>query len=329
MKPFEFHRAINSDDVFKHISTTSKYIAGGTNLLDLMKKHIHEPNTIIDLNSALSNTIEQKNDGIFLGAMTTNTKVTENTIVNKNFPLVSKAILAGASPQIRNMATTSGNLLQRTRCPYFYDTNIPCNKRKSNSGCGALNGHQRMAGIVGTSQNCVAVHPSDFCVALAALDAEVFITKTDSTTEKIPFKDFHRLPENNPEKDNNLSDNAIITGVFIPNNNFGNTVSYVKIRERDSYAFALVSVAAALEIKDDKIKKVRLASGGVAHKPWRWFEAEKFLKNKKASRDNFIKAAELIVSETKPLPNNTFKVTLLKGAVETALMQCLTNTSNG
>ena len=325
MKPFELLKAESIDAALKSANATNSYISGGTNLVDLMKKQIDQPDGLIDLSHTLSNNIENTNNGVYLGAMTTNTAIAEHKTIKKDFPLISKAILAGASPQIRNMATAGGNLLQRTRCPYFYDTVMPCNKRKPNSGCGALNGHQRMAAIIGYSNSCVAVHPSDFCIALIALDADVDIVTQNGLQKTIAFQEFHRLPENNPVKDNNLPANAIITGIIIPNNKFGDSVSYVKIRERDSYAFALVSVAAALEIKNGKIKEARLASGGVAHKPWRWHQAENFLKDKEATQENFIKTADLIASHTKPLQHNTFKVSLLKGAIETALMECLTN----
>ncbi|WP_411766655.1 FAD binding domain-containing protein [Winogradskyella sp. A3E31] len=328
MKPFNFNHPDSINSALRHKVSDSQFIAGGTNQLDLMKKHIKTPDTLIDINSVLSKTIVSDKKGILLGAAATNTEVAVHSEIQANFPLVSKAILAGASPQIRNMATTGGNLLQRTRCPYFYDTASPCNKRKPNSGCSALNGHQRMAGIIGTSNSCVAVHPSDFCVALVALDAEANIMKSDGSEKIIPFEAFHRLPENQPDKDNNLPQNAIITSVFIPENKFGQHVSYVKIRERDSYAFALVSVAAALEVKSGKIKEARLASGGVAHKPWRWYKAEDFLKGKMATRENFEEASKIAASSTKPLDYNTFKVDLLKGAVVAALLECISKPSN-
>lgn len=327
MKPFRYHSPKTVTSAFQIEEEESQYIAGGTNLVDLMKKQIQEPNAIIYVNEALFATIELKKKGVQINAMATNSDVAENNNIKKDYPLIAQAILAGASPQIRNMATTGGNLLQRTRCPYFYDTSLPCNKRKPNSGCGALNGHQRMAGIIGNSTSCVAVHPSDFCVALIALDAKVNITKKDGSQDTIDFKDFHRLPEDQPQKDTNLPEQALITSIFIPRNNFKNNVAYVKIRERDSYAFALVSTAAALELKNGKIKKVRLASGGVAHKPWRWKTSENFLKGRQANRKNFEEAARLAAAETKPLQHNTFKVALLEGAITEALLQSLSNSS--
>jgi len=321
MKPFKFHSPETPENALQLVDGNSQYLAGGTNQVDLMKKHIYEPNNIIDVKEALPKTIKSSQRGVTLAAMATNAEVANRSFIKKNYPLITQAILAGASPQIRNMATTAGNIMQRTRCPYFYDTSLPCNKRKPNSGCGALNGHQRMAGIIGTSTRCVAVHPSDFCVALVALNAEVNFTNLDGTESTIAFEDFHRLPKNQPQKDTNLPEQALITSVFIPKNNFENRVAYVKIRERDSYAFALISTAAALEMNNGIIEKARLASGGVAHKPWRWKTSENFLKGKKANRANFVEAARLAVKETQPLQHNTFKVPLLEGAITEALLQ--------
>jgi len=328
MKPFQFIQADTVRTALEQKMNKGQYIAGGTNQLDLMKKHIHNPEYLVNVNTALSNSITNQKRGILLGASATNTEVAEHKEIKADFPLIYKAILAGASPQIRNMATTGGNLLQRTRCPYFYDTALPCNKREPNSGCGALNGHQRMAGIIGTSNYCVAVHPSDFCVALAALNAEVEIMLKDETSKKIVFQDFHRLPKDEPQRDHNLPNDAIITGIFIPNNNFGQKVSYVKIRERDSYAFALVSVAAALELKNGKIEEARLASGGVAHKPWRWYKAEGYLKGKTPTRKHFEEAANIAAASTEPLKRNRFKVDLLRGGIIEALLECTSIPSN-
>lgn len=301
------------------------YISGGTNLVDLMKKHIHQPEKLIDLTEALSSEITSINDGIRIGAMVRNSALAEDSRILDKFPLLSKAILKGASPQIRNMASTGGNLLQRTRCPYFYDTTLPCNKRNPGSGCGALKGNNRMSAVVGYSDHCVAVHPSDMCVALVALDAKVEILKPDSSIEMMDFEDFHRLPGDNPQKDNNLPDGAIITAIEIPDNSFSKNYEYLKLRDRESYAFALISVAAALELSGNSIKEARLASGGVAHKPWRWKEAESFLVGKSATEENFAKAAEIAIQNIKPLEDNKFKSPMLKGAIQQSLSNCLTN----
>jgi len=324
MRPFTFSQPGTISQALSAKKDAVQFIAGGTNLLDLMKKHIAEPETLIDVNKSLSQNIVTDQQGISIGAMVKNSTVAADPQVVKNFPLVAKAILAGASPQIRNMASTSGNLLQRTRCPYFYDISLPCNKRKQGSGCSALQGDNRMSAIVGWNDQCVAVHPSDFCISLAALDATVEVTGQDQQQVSIPFKDFHKLPENTPGRDNNLPANALITSVKIPANGFAKHHAYVKVRDRDSYAFALVSVAAALQLDGQVIREARLASGGVAHKPWRWYEAEQFLKGKKATTANFKQAAAIAAGTAKPLPHNKFKVLMLQGAIEVALQNCLT-----
>jgi xanthine dehydrogenase YagS FAD-binding subunit len=323
MRPFDFTKVTTVKDGITKKNDVSQFIAGGTNLLDLMKKNIAQPETLLDI-TGLSTTIKTQKTGIQIGAMVRNSALTLDKEILANYPLVAKAVLAGASPQIRNMASTGGNLLQRTRCVYFYDTELPCNKRNPGSGCSALNGSNRMSAIVGWSEDCVAVHPSDLCVALTALDATVRVTDKNQTETVIPFKDFHRLPGTTPDKDNNLPSNAIITAIEIPVNPFNRHYAYLKLRDRDSYAFALVSVAAALNIENNRIVDARLASGGVAHKPWRWLDAENFLKGKEATTANFQEAARIAAEQTKPLEHNAFKVPMLKGAIEVALQNCLT-----
>jgi|SRR6218665_467888 len=324
MRPFIFNKpSVLSQSLAKKTNKV-QFIAGGTNLVDLMKKNIAAPEGVLDVTALLSSAIVPTDKGLRIGAMVRNSAITLDKVILSQYPLVAKAVLAGASPQIRHMASTGGNLLQRTRCPYFYDITLPCNKRKPGTGCGALNGDNRMSAIVGWSENCVAVHPSDLCIALAALDASVVITDKTQKTITIAFKDFHRLPGNTPELDNNLPANALITSIEIPKNPFNKNCAYLKSRDRDSYAFALVSVAAALHLDGDRIIEARLASGGVAHKPWRWTAAETFLKGKTATRDNFIEAAAIAAKDAKPLTNNEFKVPMLKGAIETALQNCLT-----
>lgn len=323
MKPFQFFKAGAGTQAVKEKKQTSRFIAGGSNLVDLMKKHIEQPDELIDITSTVSASIEKKSNGIRIGAMARNSSVASDPDVLTAYPLLSKAILAGASPQIRNMASTGGNLLQRTRCPYFYDITLPCNKRNPGSGCGALKGDNRMSAIVGWSDTCVAVHPSDMCVAMAALDANVNIIKKDGQAISIPFKDFHRLPGTTPEKDNNLPADALITSIDIAANSFAKNCSYLKVRDRDSYAFALISVAAALQLQGTTIVSARLASGGVAHKPWRWYSAEQFLKGKQATKEIFSEAAALAVKEIKTLPDNKYKAMMLPGAIEVALQNCL------
>lgn len=324
MKPFTFIKAESLPKILSAKNETMQFIAGGTNVLDLMKKHIEQLDAVVDITSVLSDKIEVHKKGVRIGAMVRNSALTVDTTILLNYPLVAKAILAGASPQIRNMASTGGNLLQRTRCPYFYDVTTPCNKRKSGSGCSALEGENRMSAIIGYSDQCVAVHPSDFCIALAALDASVVVTQSNQKNSTIPFSDFHRLPGTKPQQDTNLPANALIHSIEIPMNEFNKNYAYVKVRDRDSYAFALVSVAAALHLQGNTIQEARLASGGVAHKPWRWHEAEQYLKGKEATPIQFKEAAAIAVKDVKPLAYNGFKKLMLQGAIETALQNCLT-----
>jgi len=323
MRPFNFEKVKTVAEATSKKSVNSQFIAGGTNLVDLMKKNISQPDVLIDITSAMSKEIRFEKRQLNIGAMVSNTKVATDQQVLDKFPLLSKAILAGASPQIRNMASSAGNLLQRTRCPYFYDVTTPCNKRKPESGCSAAEHGTRMSAVAGYNDKCVAVHPSDFCVALSALDAKVIAVNAEDKEVKIPFQDFHKLPGNTPWLDNNLPENTVITNIEVPENNFTKNYAYLKVRDRASYAFALVSVAAGLDLSGNKIKEARLASGGVAHKPWRWYDAEKFLKGKEATEDNFIKAAKLATRDLKPLKENAFKIPMLEGAIVEVLNQSI------
>lgn len=324
MRPFAFTKSSALSQALLKKNSQTQFIAGGTNLVDLMKKNITQPESLVDITTALPATIQSIAKGIQIGAMVRNAAITTHATIQSKYPLLAKAILAGASPQIRNMASTGGNLLQRTRCPYFYDITTACNKRKPGSGCSALQGQNRMSAIIGYSDQCVAVHPSDMCVALAALDATVTVATKANRQQQIAFTDFHRLPENAPDRDNNLPAQALIHSITINENPFHKNYAYVKLRDRDSYAFALVSVAAALQLNGNTIVQARLASGGVAHKPWRWTEAEQFLKGKAATAATFSEAAAIVTKGVKPLAHNGFKVGMLKGAVETALQNCLT-----
>lgn len=294
---------------------TAQFIAGGTNLVDLMKRGVTSPQKLIDITALPLKAIEQNGNIIRIGALALNSDVSEHDLVKKNLPLLSQALQAGASPQLRNMATVGGNLMQRTRCPYFYDTALPCNKREPGTGCGALKGYNRMHAIFGASDKCIAVHPSDMCVALAALEATVLVTGPKGS-RRILFSDFHRLPGNNPEKDNTLQGGELITGVEVPiNTAFAQHSLYTKIRDRASYAFALVSVAAALDMNGKTINNARLAMGGVAHKPWRLTIAENFLKGKEATTANFQQAAALALKEAKSYGYNDFKLTLAPNTI--------------
>ena len=294
---------------------TAQIIAGGTNLVDLMKRNVMAPQKLVDITGLPLRTISKKENTIRIDALALNSVVAEHELVKKYLPLLSQALQAGASPQIRNMATVGGNLMQRTRCGYFYDTTMPCNKRSLGSGCAALEGHNRMHAIFGTSDKCIAVHPSDMCIALSALDAIVIVSGVKGN-RRISFTDFHRLPGNNPERDNNLQKGEMIIAVEVPiQNGLQAKTLYTKIRDRTSYAFALVSVAAAMEIKSDRIEQVRLAMGGVAHKPWRLAEAELFLKGKTPTPENFKQAASLALQKAKGYGHNNFKLQLAPNAI--------------
>ncbi len=325
MRPFKYERANDASTATKTVSgnTSAKFLAGGTNLLDLMKEDVERPNTLVDITRLSFAQIRNANGGVSLGALAKNTETANHPIVRQNFPLLTMAILAGASGQIRNMATNGGNLLQRTRCSYFYDTAMPCNKREPNSGCGALEGINRMHAIFGWSEKCVAVYPSDMAIALAALDATVKVQDASGKERTINFTDFHRLPENAPEKDTNLMNGELVTSIEIPKNNFAGKSYYLKVRDRASYAFALLSVAAALEMDGNKIKTVRVAMGGVAHKPWRAIETEKMLVGKEATEANFKLAADAEMKNAKPLEHNKFKVELGRRAIVRALSMAM------
>ncbi len=322
MRPFKYSKTEDAASAVKMVSANAnaQFLAGGTNIIDLMKEDVARPDELVDITRVKFNQIKTSNGGVSIGATAKNTDTANHPLVRQNYPLLTQAILAGASGQIRNMATNGGNLNQRTRCSYFYDVAMPCNKREPGTGCGALEGINRMHAIFGWSKDCVAVMPSDMCVALAALDAVVMVQKTDGSMRSINFADYHRLPGNMPEKDNTLEHGELITSIELPKNNLANKSYYLKVRDRASYAFALVSVAAALEMNGNQIKDVRIAMGGVAHKPWRAMEAEKFLLGKDATEANFKAAADAEMKAAKPLEYNKFKVELGRRGIVRALM---------
>lgn len=294
---------------------TAKFIAGGTNLVDLMKRGVMNPEKLVDITGLPMNSIAQKGNMVSMGSLVLNSAVAENKIVVDKLPLLSQALKTGASAQIRNMATVGGNINQRTRCPYFYDTALPCNKREPGTGCSALQGYNRMHAILGTSDSCIAVHPSDMSVALAALDATVVVQGARGE-RRIPFTEYHRLPGTTPHIDNNLQHGELVTGIEVPvNPAFAQRSLYTKVRDRASYAFALVSVAAALDMRGKTIQQARLAMGGVAHKPWRLTAAEQFLRGKEASEANFRQAASLAMREAKGYGHNNFKLTLAPNTI--------------
>ncbi|MEH2080968.1 MAG: xanthine dehydrogenase family protein subunit M [Nostoc sp.] len=321
MNNFTYTRATSVKDAVERVTNDQNaiLIAGGTNLVDRLKVFLDEPSQLIDISRLEMKRIERTSEGgLSLGALVTNTAVADHPDVRRDYPILSRAILSGASQQIRNMATVGGNLLQRTRCPYYYDTAFPCNKRQPGSGCPAATGINRMHAILGASDQCVAVQPSDMCVPLAALDAAV-VVEGPKGKRQIPLTDFHRLPGNTPQRDTNLEPGELITSVVLPPVPFAKSGVYLKLRDRTSYAFALVSVAAAIDLAGEQIQNVRLAMGGVAHKPWRSKEAEKFLIGKSANTATFQQAAEIALQEAKPLTYNSFKVDLAKRAIRRAL----------
>lgn len=321
MKNFAYVRAVSPEDAMGRSSTDpdTAFIAGGTNLLDRMKVFLDEPTQLIDVSRLNLNQIEVTRDGgIRIGALATNTAVADHPQIRRDYPLLSRAILSGASQQIRNVATVGGNLLQRTRCPYYYDLAFGCNKRQPGSGCPAMQGINRTHAILGASEACIAVHPSDMAVALTALDAVVEVEGSGGQ-RLIPLRDFHRLPGNTPERDTNLEPGELITAVILPPILFAQTGVYLKLRDRASYAFALISVAAAVEMRGDRITDVRLVLGGVAHKPWRSPETEAFLKGKRATPETFQQAARIALQDAKPLTHNGFKVDMAKRAIQRAL----------
>src|SRR5437763_11696716 len=296
MNPFTYVRAEDANQAVTAVSgkPQSKFLGGGTNLIDLMKMGVETPNGLIDINRLpLAQIEELPNKGVRIGAMARNSDVAEHQLIKTRYPVLSQALLSGASPQLRNMATVGGNLLQRTRCYYFYDPAFPaCNKRNPGSGCGAINGYNRIHAILGQSEQCIATHPSDMCIALAALDAIIRVRGPKGERE-IPFADFHRLPGNTPERDTNLEHDELITTVDLPTIPFATRSHYLKVRDRASYAFALVSVAALLDVDSSKrIKAARVALGGVAHKLWRASKVEAELIGKNPNEKTFRAAAD-------------------------------------
>jgi xanthine dehydrogenase YagS FAD-binding subunit len=329
MRPFKYVRASDPNAATRALAANpqAKFLAGGTNLLDLMKEDIERPNELVDLTRLNLDEIKPLTEikpmrgGVSIGALAKNTDTANHPLIRQSYPLLTQAIVAGASGQIRNMATNGGNLLQRTRCQYFYDTAMPCNKREPGTGCGAREGLNRIHAIFGWSDKCVATYPGDMANALYALDAVVRVRDAGGRERTIPINDFHRLPGDTPEKDTNLQHGELILAIELPKSNFAKNSYYLKVRDRASYAFALVAVAAALELDGGTIRQARVVLGGVAHKPWRSREAEAALSGKPASEESFRRAAEAALKDAKPLAHNTYKVELGKRAVVRALMR--------
>jgi xanthine dehydrogenase YagS FAD-binding subunit len=323
MRDFSYHRAETVADAIAALGANpaAQLLAGGTNLVDLMKYDVAQPTAVVDINRLPLKGIEELDGGgLRIGALVSNASLAYDPRVQQSFPLLASAILAGASPQLRNAATTGGNLMQRTRCYYFYDPATPCNKREPGSGCSAIGGLNRIHAILGASDQCIAVHPSDMCVALAALDAVVEVEGPDGKRD-IPFKDFHRLPADHPEKDNTLSAGEMVVAVRIGPSPFAGHSSYLKLRDRMSYAFALISVAAAVRLENGLIADVRVALGGVAHKPWRSAEVEAEFVGRSADRAEFQHLAERLTAGARGQGDNDFKIPLVHRAIVRALSQ--------
>ena len=319
MNPFSYSKPSDIAQAVNLAGPASRFIAGGTNLLDLMKENVARPEHLIDITGLpLKDVRATDSGGVMIGALVSNADLAWHPLIERDYPLLSQAILAGASPQLRNMASTGGNLLQRTRCYYFYDSSVPCNKREPGTGCPAKEGLNRIHAILGASDACVATHPSDMCVALAALEARVHV-QGRAGARVIEFADFHRLPGDAPQRDNQLADDELITAVELPAPRFQQHSHYLKIRDRASYAFALISVAAAVELDGDVIRDVRIALGGVAHKPWRDTAVEQSLKGQPVSRENFVAAADAMLRDAQPLAHNAFKIKLARRAIVRAL----------
>ena len=326
MHPFTYTRPGSSAEAVDELQAEpmAKFIGGGTNLIDLMKENVEHPTRLIDVNRLpLGGIVELPDGSLRLGANVTNAETAYNELVKERYPLLSQTILAGASPQLRNVATNGGNLFQRTRCYYFYDTAMPCNKRNPGSGCAAIGGYNRIHAILGTADEnpktaCIATYPSDMAVALAALEAVVQVTGPTGD-RSVPFADFHRLPGNEPQRDNTLQTGELVTSIDLPAKGFAQYYTYLKLRDRASYAFALVSVAVGLDVADDQITDARIALGGVAHKPWRIPEAEQLLVGKAATPANFQLASDRLLASAKGYGHNTFKIDLAKRAIIRAL----------
>jgi xanthine dehydrogenase YagS FAD-binding subunit len=320
MQPFKYVRAQDNPGAIRAAGINeAKFIAGGTNMLDLMKLNIETPKQVVDINKLSLYKIEEpQNGGIRIGALVKNSDLAYNNVIIKKYPVLSEAILSGASPQLRNMATTGGNLMQRTRCPYFYSTDFACNKRVPGSGCAAISGYNRMNAVLGTSDQCIATHPSDMCVAMAALGATSHV-QWPKGVRAIPFADFHLLPGQTPHLEHNLKADELITHVELPPLSFAGKSHYLKVRDRTSYEFALASAAVALDIQNGTIKNARIALGGVGTKPWRSVEAEQALIGASANEASYKKAAEAAMAAARPNKDNAYKIELAKRTLVRAL----------
>jgi xanthine dehydrogenase YagS FAD-binding subunit len=323
MRPFRYVRATDPDAAIRAIAANpqARFLAGGTNVLDLMKEDVERPTELVDLTRLALADIRETPAGLSIGALATNATTANHPVIRRDYLLLTQAIVAGASGQLRNMATNGGNLLQRTRCQYFYDTAMPCNKREPGTGCGAREGLNRIHAILGWSEHCVATYPGDMANALYALDATVRVRGAGRAERTIPIDEFHRLPGDTPQRDTNLQHGELIVAIELPRSNFAGNSYYLKVRDRASYAFALVAVAAAVEVEGGTIRQARIVLGSVAHKPWRSREAEAALAGQSVSEGSFRGAAEAALADARPLAHNAYKVELGRRAVVRALMR--------
>lgn len=329
MTPFAYQRATDAASAVAAVTghPGAAFLGGGTNLVDHMKLGIAHPDLLVDVTRLPFDRIEELAGGrVRIGAAVKNSELAAASLIRRRYPVLSQALLAGASGQLRNLATTAGNLLQRTRCVYFQDITTACNKRTPGSGCSAIEGYAHYHAILGASEHCIAVHPSDMAVAMAALDATVVVLG-QSGERRIPLVDFHQLPGSTPQRETVLEHGELITAVELPDIPFAFRSAYRKVRDRASYAFALVSVAAALDIDDGIVRDARIALGGVAHKPWRATKAEAALRGASATMESFRRGAEAELADAKPLHDNAFKVPMARNALVAVLRDLTTETS--
>ena len=317
MNAFSVERVASAADAARAVAARpgAMFLAGGTTLVDLMKVDVLTPDTVVGVRHLGMSGIDVTDDAIAIGANVTNSQLAWHPVVRDRYPVLSEAILSGATAQIRNMATVAGNILQRTRCPYFRDVHASCNRRQPGSGCDALDGFNRGHAVLGASEHCIATHPSDMCVAMVILDAEVHTMRADGTTRSIPFREFHKVPGETPHVETTLEHHELITHIVIPRLPAARRSHYLKVRDRASYEFALASAAVVLDLEGDTIRAARLGLGGVATKPWRALNAENFLTGRKASNDTFRDAAEIALTGAVAREHNHFKIELAKRTV--------------
>ena len=323
MKPFEYHRAVDVDGAVALVAANpdARYLAGGTNLVDLMKLGVERPSLLVDLSGLpLRDITDTPDGGVHIGSQVRNSDVAADRRVRERYPALARAILAGASGQLRNQATTGGNLMQRTRCMYFTDTTQPCNKRAPGSGCGARSGEHHNLAVLGASDPCVATHPSDMAVALVALDAQVHVHEPDGP-RTVPLAEFYRPVADTPDQEVHLHHGGLVTGVTLPASPFAARSTYRKVRERASFAFAIGSIAAAVDVRDGTVAQARVALGAAASHPWRAYAAERVLAGAPAGRETFVAAADAELAAAAPLPDNAYKVKLLHHLIVSTLTE--------